>query len=230
MKLAHWWRVLRQPQPDWWPSSPAWDATPLSATRWVVLDTETSGFSPVNDRLLSVAVVTVRGASLPLAEQWYATVQPPEESDFNDSVLVHRLTPGALADGVPVAEAMRTLTEWVADAPVLAFHHGHDRGFIKAAMYQMGYPMLPWRWLEMADVLPIAWPEASDDFHTLDDWLAWQAIVVEERHHAWEDAWVSALLWVKALAALQQRGIHTRADLMSAMRARQRIRRMRQHG
>lgn len=230
MKLTQWWRVLRSSQPDWWPSAPAWDNTPLQQTRWAVLDTETSGFSPAKDQLLSIAVVTVQNGSLPLSGQWYATVQAQETAEANDSVLVHRLTPGALVDGLPLAEALQQAAAFVADSPVLAFHHGHDRGFLKSAMYRIGYPMLPWRWLEMADALPVAWPDADEKFSTLDDWLAWQDIAVEERHHALEDAWVSALLWAKALVALQKQGIHTRADLMAAIRTRQRVRLLRQPG
>jgi hypothetical protein len=38
------------------------------------------------------------------------------------------------AGGVSLAEGVETLARFVGDAPVLAFHHGHDRDFLRAAL------------------------------------------------------------------------------------------------
>ncbi|MFX4681870.1 hypothetical protein ABTB34_20675, partial [Acinetobacter baumannii] len=74
MSPADWWRRLRRPLPDWWPQAARLDGRALAADRWVVLDTETSGLSPWRDRLLSLAAVSIEAGSLPVAGQWYATL------------------------------------------------------------------------------------------------------------------------------------------------------------
>lgn len=218
MSPADWWRRLRKPLPDWWPQAARLDGRALAGDRWVVLDTETSGLSPWRDRLLSLAAVSIEAGSLPVAGQWYATLDNAGAGGVGDSVLIHRLTPGLLAGGMSLAEGVETLARFVGDAPVLAFHHGHDRDFLRTALNRAGHPMLPWRWWEAADVLRLAWPDAPAELATLDDWLCWQRVPVDERHHAREDAWATAMLLLKALPRLDAQGIRTRAGLARALR------------
>lgn len=227
MKLSQWWRVIRQPTPAWWPTMAVLDHTPLAHGRLIILDTETSGFSAQRDQLLSLAAVTFEDGGLSVSGQWYATLNTTDSESLGDSVLVHRLTANQLADGMALSEGVITLAQFVANAPVLAFHHGHDRNFIKAAMYRSGYPMLPWRWLEAADVFALAWPKFGMNNPSLDDWLAWHEIVVGERHHALEDAWVTAMLWLKALPALAAQGISTRLELAQALQSQRALLRQR---
>lgn len=227
MKLSQWWQVIRRPLPAWWPQSAALDDTPLASDRIIILDTETSGFSAQQDQLLSLAAVTYEAGALSMGAQWYATLNTADAQGLGDSVLVHRLTASQLADGMDLNEGITTLAQFVGAAPVLAYHHGHDRNFIKAAMYRSGYPMLPWRWLEAADVFALAWPAAGLEHAGLDDWLQWHEIVVEERHHALEDAWVTAMLWLKAVPALAAQGITTRVGLVKAMRSKRALIRQR---
>lgn len=227
MKLSQWWQIIRRDTPAWWPQAAALDNTALVTDRWIILDTETSGFSAQENKLLSLAAVTYEAGGLSLGGQWYATLNTTDTQGLGDSVVVHRLTASQLADGMDVQEGITTLAQFVGAAPVLAYHHGHDRNFIKAAMYRSGFPMLPWRWLEAADIFALAWPAAGFTQPSLDDWLAWHGIAVEERHHALEDAWVTAMLWLKAVPALAAQGIHTRAELAKALRARRALARHR---
>lgn len=210
-------------RPDWWPAPAIMDDRPLLSDRWVIIDSESTGLSPARDRLLSVAAVTLASASLPVAGQWYATLSPPTESagelaqDMGDSVLIHRLTPGLIAGGMTLREAIETMCRFVGDAPVLAFHHGHDRAFLNRAARQTGFVHLPWHWWEVSDVLALAWPDIEPMPQGLDAWLAAQGVPVMERHHAQEDAWATALLLLKALPRLVARGIDTRAKLQAAV-------------
>ena len=118
-------------RPDWWPARAVMGDQPLLSDRWIIIDSESTGLSPARDRLLSVAAVTLASASLPVAEQWYATLSPAAGAagelaqDLGDSVLIHRLTPGLIAGGMTLREAIETMCRFVGDAPVLAFHHGH---------------------------------------------------------------------------------------------------------
>lgn len=226
MSLLDWLRPLHRPLPDWWPARAVLDERSLLDERWVILDTETSGLVPARDHLLSLAAVTLEAASLPLAGQWYATLTSPDAA-IADSVLIHRLTPGLLAGGMPVEAGLETLARFVGDAPVLAFHHGHDRAFLRSALLRAGYPELPWRWWEVGDVLALAWPDLDPAPKTLDDWLAVLNVRVDERHHALEDARATGLLLLKALPRLMARGITTRQALAQAIRDLRGLRRWR---
>lgn len=227
MSLFDWLRPLYRPLPAWWPVRAALDDRALLSDRWVILDTETSGLQPARDRLLSLAAVTLSQASLPLAQQWYATLDHQDAALPAGNVLIHRLTPGLLAGGMPVTEGLETLARFVGDAPVLAFHHGHDRSFLRSALLRAGYPELPWRWWEVGDVLTLAWPDLAPCPKTLDDWLTALQVRVDERHHALEDARATALLLLKALPRLAEQGITTRQQLAQAIGHLRRLRRWR---
>lgn len=216
-------------RPDWWPKAAAMDDRPLLNDRWIILDSESSGLSPARDRLLSVAAVTLASASLPVAGQWYATLSPAAgavSEGLGDSVLIHRLTPGLIAGGMTLHEAIETLCRFVGDAPVLAFHHGHDRAFLNRAARQAGFVHLPWHWWEAGDLLALAWPDHDPPLRGLDAWLADQGVPVMARHHAQEDAWATALLLLKALPRLVARGLDTRARLQAAVQAHRQTRRL----
>ena len=224
MNLFDWLgQRLAGQRPDWWPARAAMDERPLLSDRWIILDSESSGLSPARDHLLSLAAVTLDHAALPVAEQWYATLSPTAGAagelveDLRDSVLIHRLTPGLLAGGMTLREAIETLCRFVGDAPVLAFHHGHDRAFLNRAARQAGFVHLPWHWWEAGDLLTLAWPELQPVPQGLDAWLQAQGVPVLERHHAQEDAWATALLLLKALPRLAARGLDTRARLQAAI-------------
>jgi DNA polymerase-3 subunit epsilon len=125
-------------QPDRHPD----DRTPVDGLRLLALDLETTGLSPVDDRILAVGVVPVDGTRLDLtgARRWVV-----DHHDPGAAVTVHGLTHDDLAGGRPLPEVLAEVREALAGRVLLAHHAPFELGFLRAAFRAVGEepPPLP---------------------------------------------------------------------------------------
>lgn len=167
--------------------------------RWVVLDVETSGLDPDRDELLCVVALGMERVdglwTLVPADSIELVLQPRELCAREDNVLLHGVGQGAQSRGVPAAQGLERLREWVAASPVLAFHADFDRRFLHNACRRAGLAALPWRWLDLADVLPVVMERPAT--LSLDQWLDLLQVPCRRRHEAAADVWATAQLWLK---------------------------------
>ncbi len=77
----------------------------MTDERWVVVDTETSGLDPVNDRLLAIGAVTVDGTGIRLDDSFEVVLRSDRASD-KDNVVIHGIGHEAQSLGVPAADAL----------------------------------------------------------------------------------------------------------------------------
>ena len=168
--------------------------------RLIVLDLETSGLDVRKDWLLSIGAVAVRGNAIDLADSFELIVQPPRTSP-KENILIHQIGAEAQMKGVDPALACRRFLDYLGEAPVLAFRAGFDREFLKKAVKAHLGLRLDKRWLDLAELAPMVFPQARCS--TLDDWLRHCSVPTdEERHQACLDALVSAQLFLKLRTSL----------------------------
>jgi DNA polymerase III subunit epsilon len=183
-------------------------AVRLRATRWVVVDCETSGLDAAHDRLLSVGAVAVRGGRIELAESFSAVLRQEEPSDIAN-ILVHGLGGDAQQGGRPAAEALREFSLFVGDGLPTAFHAPFDAAMLRRAMAQVPGLRAPRDWLDIARLAPTLFPGAGptkDRRHALDDWLEEFGIASPQRHDALADAYATAQLLLVLLAEAERQG------------------------
>ena len=178
----------------------------LRRQRWVVLDTETTGLNLNRDCLLSIGAVVIEDGAVDLGACFERTLQY-SSAKTQPSVLIHGLSPSALAAGSEPRQALLEFLEFVGDSPLLAFHSWFDQHMLaKALKEHLGYK-LQHPWLDVADIAPMLFPEQTGRLAGLDNWVEHFALQVEERHHASADALVTAELCMILFSHARRQGI-----------------------
>ncbi|MBB5204297.1 DNA polymerase-3 subunit epsilon [Inhella inkyongensis] len=176
----------------------------LAATRWVVIDVETSGLDILNDRLIAAAAVGVRwqqGAPVLNVEDSFEVVlqAPPGlalDAVARRNILLHGIGQGEQGGGVEPVAALKALHAFVDGAPCLAFHAAFDAGMLDREWRRLrvdGGLGWPEPWLDLAVLARALYPEWPER-RTLDQWLEPFALAASQRHRASSDAWVTAEL------------------------------------
>jgi len=117
-------KLLESPLPDL-------DAD-WTEVEYVVLDFETTGLDPRNDRLLSAGFVVMRGASIDLATADHGLIRPEIEIP-EASAVIHRITDDRAATGRPEREVLAEVLEAL-DGRILVAHNARfEIAFLGAA-------------------------------------------------------------------------------------------------
>lgn len=173
---------------------------PPDESRWVILDVETTGLTPSTDDLLCISALALHrdGSSWQLvpADSFEIIIKPAVIRSTPDNVLIHRIGWGEQSRGVELEGALKALSTWVAHSPVLAFHAAFDRAFLMQAHARQRMTMPGWSWLDLADILAVAFADAKAK--SLDEWIAHTGVTCVRRHQAAADVWASAQLWLMA--------------------------------
>lgn len=160
-------------------------AAPLvKDTVFVAFDTETTGFSPKNDRLVEIGAVKFRGDGTVLAAtNWL--VNPERPVPYYASQ-VHGITT-AMTRGAPsFKEVFPEFEAFCGDAVLLAHNANFDVNFLKAELKraEMNAPALP-----VGDTLPLFrdwFPHALS--HSLEPLSAYLGVAGDSYHRAEADA------------------------------------------
>lgn len=189
----------------------AWD-TPLAETSFVVVDTETTGFDPQEDVLLSIATVEMTGSRVRPERQFQSLIRlEPRRSIPPRIVELTGIREEDVADAPPLADVIPRFLQAAKGAVLVAHHALHDVRFLNAALTRLYRTRLPHRVLDSANVARRLHPELAG--HTLDDLLAHFRIPVTERHTALGDARMTAELWRHLLAEAEAQGVRTLGEL-----------------
>lgn len=185
--------------------------------RFVVLDTESTGFDPRRDHLISIAGVGVIRREIDLSDS-FDILMPVAYN--TSSVMVHGITREAsAAEGIPEDEAMARFLGFVRDAIVVGHHVGHDIAILSAASERhFGIPMFN----DSVDTLDLALRLQKSGFLRLDENLDkfsldafchYFNVVPHDRHTAAGDAFITAQIFIKLLHRAWQAGLHTLDEL-----------------
>jgi len=181
------------------------DGSAGDASRWVVVDTETSGLDPENDRLIAIGAVAVDADGV-LPGDSFEIVLRGASSGEAANIVVHGIGQEAQRTGVPARDALAAWLDWAAGAPRVGFHTDFDRVVLGRALAAQGLSDDRRTWLDLAPLAGALVPGAYRyGGRSLDDWLAAFGIECSIRHNAAADALATAelLLRLRALAAKQ---------------------------
>jgi len=181
------------------------DGSAGDASRWIVVDTETSGLDPENDRLIAIGAVAVDADGV-LPGDSFEIVLRGASSGEAANIVVHGIGQEAQRTGVPARDALAAYLDWAAGAPRVGFHTDFDRVVLGRALAAQGLSDDRRTWLDLAPLAGALVPEAYRyGGRGLDDWLAAFGIECSIRHNAAADALATAelLLRLRALAAKQ---------------------------
>lgn len=185
--------------------------TPLKELDTVVFDLETTGFYPNGgDEIISLGAVMLRGGELLEGEIFYSLVNPKRHVP-ETIVELTGITNEAVHAAPDLTEVLHDFLAFVGSRLLVAHASGHDKKFLNAAMWRTSRASLNYRVL---DIMLIAkWLEPSRSGYSLDELLASCHIPIARRHHALQDAEMTAKLWQHYLGRMLERNMVTLGDL-----------------
>jgi DNA polymerase-3 subunit epsilon len=192
--------------------------TPVSETRCVVVDVETTGLNLMHDKLISIGAVAVVNGKIALGDSFYVVLQQQAASE-KGNILLHGIGTSAQLEGEPPAEALLAFLDYLGRAPLIAFHVTFDQTMIRRALREyLGYSFKH-PWLDLAYVMPGLNPALARKYHGLDDWIGHSAIRIDARHNALADALATAQLFQVALVQAGKTNITDFAGLRDLEKA-----------
>jgi DNA polymerase-3 subunit epsilon len=186
------------------------DDTPVEQVRFVVLDSETTGFSPVLDRILTIGAVAVVDGEIRLDDSFDELLKVTGDVG---PVAVHGVTPDRSDRGYEEGEAVERFLAYLRDGVIVGHHIGHDVSMLDAALERMGTDVrLLNRALDTADLtLHLAQDGAFSGVKlphhiTLDTLADLFGVIPHDRHTASGDAFITALVFLRLLKLASRHG------------------------
>lgn len=184
---------------------------PLSKLETVVFDLETTGFAHQHgDEILSFGAVRMVGAEIVEEEQFYTLVNCRQHVPEHITELTGITQ--EMTDGAPtLMNGLHDFMSFVGGRVLIAHGSAHDKAFLNAALWKTSKINLGHR---IIDTMMIArWLEPQRGGYGLDELLLDRKIPIIGRHHALDDALMTAKLWKSYLDDISKRRVDTLGDL-----------------
>ena len=196
------------------PSRPARDYS------FVVMDLETTGLSIETDRVISVAAVRMQKGQILLGDNFTELINPGRDIPA-ESIKIHGIKPDQVAGARHASAVFQDFLAWLGRDIVVAHYAEFDLHFTNFTMqrlYQFKLQNLVIDLVRMCQgvVLPSDPYGINRNRHRcgLDDLAERFGLSGAERHTAAGDALVSALIFQRMLAQMEQKGRARLKDLI----------------
>ncbi|OME38268.1 exonuclease domain-containing protein [Paenibacillus sp. FSL E2-0274] len=186
--------------------------TPLSELETVIFDLETTGFSHQHgDEIMSFGAVKVVGEQIKEEECFYTLVNC-QTAIPEDITRLTGITEEMTQSAPSLMDGLHNFMSFVGQNVLVAHASSHDKAFLNVALWKTSKVQLTHRVL---DTMMLArWLEPQRSNYSLDELLYVHEIPIHGRHHALEDAKMTAQLWVIYLREISERGqVDTLGDL-----------------
>ncbi|MDD6502822.1 MAG: PolC-type DNA polymerase III [Oscillospiraceae bacterium] len=180
-------------------------------SEFIAFDIETTGLSPVNDRMTEIGAILFQGGEIKEHFQCFVNPHMPIPAD------IKRLT-GITDDDVKDApdedEAMRRFLEFAGGRPIIAHNADFDTSFMREACKRSDIPFHP----VVIDTLVLSQCLLPDLKRFKLDIVSHKLKLPEFNHHrAYDDAAVVARIMAKFIPMLAERGARTVNDINGAV-------------
>jgi DNA polymerase-3 subunit epsilon len=190
---------------------------PLDALTFVVLDVETTGLRPEEDRVVSLAAVRVRGGVVREGEAFDALVNPGRPIPAA-SIRFHGVTPAMAAEAPPPAVVLPAFVAFAADGVLVGHEVWFDLACLAAEAHRLGLPGPAASRAVLDTRLLSAAVHGAGSNHDLDAVAGRLGIPLEGRHSALGDALITARVLARLLPLLERRGVRTLGQALAAAR------------
>lgn len=170
---------------------------------YVVFDIETTGFSPVTNRIIEIGAVKVEKGQI--TDRFSTFVNPQTPIPFEIEKLTS-INDAMVMDAETIEAVLPKFLDFVGDAVLVAHNAGFDVGFIKENAKRLGLTA------DMTYVDTVAMARTLLTGHskfTLDAVAKALGVSLENHHRAVDDAECTAHIFVKFIDMLKKDGIET---------------------
>ncbi len=183
---------------------------------FVVFDIETTGFSPVNNRIIEIGAVKVCGGQV--TERFSTFVNPQVPIPFEIEKLTS-IRDDMVQDAPLIEEVLPEFLAFARGCVLVAHNAGFDMSFILENIRRLGITVAaentasgkpssgPFTYVDTVGIARVLLPDQAK--HTLDAVAKTLNISLENHHRAVDDAECTALIFVKFIKMLAEQNIHT---------------------
>lgn len=179
----------------------------IEETRFVVLDTETTGFDYDNDRILCIGALVLQNGIINIQESFEVYL---EQDHYDKSTAqIHGILKDLLIKRPSELEALEQFLSFLGDSIIIAHHTIFDVTMIKKALERNGLPQLGNKTLDTAYLYKKTLIQSHlferKDHYTLDDLADKFDISKKDRHTALGDAYITAIAFLKIVKKLREK-------------------------
>ena len=175
---------------------------------FVVFDIETTGFSPVNNRIIEIGAVKVSGGEI--VDRYSTFVNPDVPIPFEIEKLTH-IKDEMVMDSPQIDVILPQFLEFCDGCVMVAHNANFDMSFIMENCRRLGYPA-EFTYVDTMNTARILLPNQAK--HTLDAVAKTLNVVLESHHRAVDDAECTAHIFVKFIKMLaEEHQVTTLAEL-----------------
>ncbi|MDX1761104.1 MAG: 3'-5' exonuclease [Christiangramia sp.] len=187
----------------------------ISEVRFVVFDTETTGFDYEEDRILSIGAVRIEKKSIEISDNFEVFL---DQEKFNpETVKIHGIIQNEKVEKLSELEALKKFLVYIQNSVLVAHHAGFDIKMVNKALARYGLPKLRNKVLDTAVLYKktriITNFIDREKVFSLDEIAEAYNIDLVDRHTASGDAYITALIFMKLLSRLKSPG-NTLQDLL----------------
>ncbi len=188
----------------------------LFAQRFVVLDTETTGFDYENDRILSIGALSLQQNTIMVNTVFEVYVQ---QDYYNvETAKVHCILKEGKDLRITEIETLHQFLAYTGSAVIVAHHAKFDITMINRALVRNGLPKLKNKVLDTSTLYKNALIQSplitKREQYSLDELADKFDISKKDRHTALGDAYITALVFLKVLGKLRDKNCTTLSKLL----------------
>ena len=183
------------------------DAGQDFSSDFVVFDIETTGFSPVNNRIIEIGAVKVSGGAI--TDRYSTFVNPGVPIPFEIEKLTS-INDSMVMDSPSIETILPEFLAFCEDAVMVAHNANFDMSFIMENARRLGIEK-KFTYVDTLGIARILLPHQAK--HTLDAVAKTLGISLENHHRAVDDAECTAEIFVKFIPMLKEQGADTLANV-----------------
>ncbi|MFV8323396.1 PolC-type DNA polymerase III [Flavobacterium sp. LB3P21] len=179
----------------------------IDTVRFVVLDTETTGFDYSTDRILCIGAIVLQNNTIPINGSFEVFIQ--QEHYDQATAKIHGILKEFVIDRPTELEALQQFLEFLGDSIIIAHHTIFDITMINRALERNGLPELKNKTLDTAvlykKTLLVSNLLERKENYSLDELADKFDISKKDRHTAMGDAYITAIAFLKILNKLKEK-------------------------
>lgn len=173
--------------------------------RFVVFDTETTGFDIKNDRILSIGALALKNGVIAVNQSFEVYVH--QRLYHAKNIAVHGILEEESSPKISELEAIQLSLAFIGNSVLVAHHAGFDRTMIDRALKRHGLPRLKNKFLDTSELYKrtlIASPLLQkQEQYSLDELAEKYDIPTTDRHTALGDAYITAIAFLNIIGKLK---------------------------
>ena len=212
------WNFKKKEYPDYWETYlhhfDKKEIKNVDTSRFVALDTETTGFDHYIDRILSIGAISIVGNEIAVADALEIYL---EQSHFDPkTVHIHGIIQNSKRQKYSEEDAIKQFLTYIEDSVLIAHHAAFDINMINTSLNRMGLPNLKNKVIDTMDLY--AGTRIKSNFidrnaqYSLDDIAEAYTLNLTDRHTAPGDALIAAFIFLKTTSILKKKSKSFKLD------------------